>query len=144
MALNNYSLISLPLWLWIFWSCFIAVQTLKEYSHLSSKLRRLSVTAHPPKLSVDWLCIKYPSISMAKAHVSRNTPILSWLKDKGCYYLSKLNLGKIWLNWKSSWTFHKRILMMLNCFGMDKLHGFVMYSVMLAVSHISNYNFKYW
>jgi len=30
--------------------------------------------------------------------------------------------------------------MMLNCFGIDKLHGFMMHSVMLAVCRISHEN----
>ena len=35
---------------------------------------------------------------------------------------------------------------MLNCFGIDKLHGFMMHSVMLAVGHIlhqNDYSFQF-
>jgi len=62
------------------------------------------------------------------------------------YFWIPLNMGKIWLNDKSSWTFHKRIPMMLNCFGTNKLHGFMMHSVMLAVGHIlhqNDYSFQF-
>ena len=52
-----------------------------------------------------------------------------------------LNVGEIWLIEEKSWTFHKRIPMMLNCFGIDKLHGFMMHSVMLAIGHISCENY---
>jgi len=37
--------------------------------------------------------------------------------------------------------------MILNCFGIEKLHGFIMHSVMLAVGRISRknyYSFKCW
>ena len=36
--------------------------------------------------------------------------------------------------------------MMLNCFGNDKFHGFIMHSVMLAVDHIlreNDYSFHF-
>ena len=39
---------------------------------------------------------------------------------------------------KSSWTFHKRIPMILDCFGIDKFHGFMVHSVVLDVGCISH------
>ena len=53
---------------------------------------------------------------------------------------------KIWLNEKSSWIFNKRIPVKLNCFGIVKWHGFMMYSVMLAIcctSHENYYSFQF-
>ena len=60
-----------------------------------------------------------------------------------CDDLIVTKCGKIWLNGKSSETFHKRIPMMSNCFGIDKfdkLHGFMMYGVRWTVGHVSREN----
>ena len=47
---------------------------------------------------------------------------------------------EILIKWKNSWTFHQKIPMMLNCFGIDKcdkLHGFIMYGVIWAIGCVS-------